>query len=176
MDQMILLNVYEQKYHYKYLALYHALRDAILIGKLQYGMKLPATRKLAEQYELSRGTVSQVYEMLYSEGYITTKRGSGSYVSYQNIEKQISEYEEQAIQLSDWGNRIKQITLRREGIKKKETISFHLGTPDLNHFPFQEWNRMMYAKIREMKERMQENPANVQGSTSLRKAIVRYLK
>ncbi|MDF9842691.1 MULTISPECIES: aminotransferase class I/II-fold pyridoxal phosphate-dependent enzyme [unclassified Paenibacillus] len=68
-------------YRYKYLALYHALRTAILGGTLPAGARLPSTRKLAELYQLSRGSASQVYDMLLADGYIQTERGRGTFVS-----------------------------------------------------------------------------------------------
>ncbi|WP_260510404.1 aminotransferase-like domain-containing protein [Paenibacillus typhae] len=68
-------------YRYKYLALYHALRTAILGGTLPAGTRLPSTRKLAELYQLSRGSASQVYDMLLADGYIQTERGRGTFVS-----------------------------------------------------------------------------------------------
>lgn len=68
-------------YRYKYLALYHALRTAILGGTLPGGTRLPSTRKLAELYQLSRGSASQVYDMLLADGYIQTERGRGTFVS-----------------------------------------------------------------------------------------------
>ncbi|UQZ33255.1 PLP-dependent aminotransferase family protein [Paenibacillus sp. PK3_47] len=68
-------------YRYKYLALYHALRTAILEGKLPGGTRLPSTRHLAELYVMSRGSVSQVYDMLLADGYIKTETGRGTFVS-----------------------------------------------------------------------------------------------
>lgn len=68
-------------YRYKYLALYHALRTAILEGTLPGGTRLPSTRHLAELYRMSRGSVSQVYDMLLADGYIKTETGRGTFVS-----------------------------------------------------------------------------------------------
>src|SRR5271154_1198115 len=61
--------------------LYAALRGDILAGRLRPGSRLPATRDLAAQYELSRGTVVSAFEELKSEGYLHGSRGSGTYVS-----------------------------------------------------------------------------------------------
>ncbi|WP_379159258.1 PLP-dependent aminotransferase family protein [Paenibacillus sp. sgz5001063] len=68
-------------HRYKYLALYHALRAAILGGTLPGGTRLPSTRKLAELYLISRGSASQVYDMLLADGYIRTETGRGTYVA-----------------------------------------------------------------------------------------------
>ena len=57
--------------------LYAALRADILAGRLRPGSRLPATRDLADQYGLSRGTVVSAFEELKSEGYLHGSAGSG---------------------------------------------------------------------------------------------------
>src|ERR1700723_2663104 len=61
--------------------LYAAWRGDILGGRLRSGSRLPATRDLATQYGLSRGTVVSAFEELKSEGYLHGSLGSGTYVS-----------------------------------------------------------------------------------------------
>ena len=58
-----------------------ALRSEILEGRLRPGARLPATRDLARQYRLSRGTIVSAFEQLKSEGYVEARVGSGTYVS-----------------------------------------------------------------------------------------------
>jgi GntR family transcriptional regulator/MocR family aminotransferase len=61
--------------------LYSVLRAEILEGRLRPGMQVPATRDLAQQYGLSRGTIVSAFEQLKSEGYVQGSVGSGTYVS-----------------------------------------------------------------------------------------------
>jgi len=61
--------------------LYAALRAKILEGQVRPGARLPATRDLARQYGLSRGTIVSAFEQLKSEGYLQGSVGSGTYVS-----------------------------------------------------------------------------------------------
>jgi GntR family transcriptional regulator/MocR family aminotransferase len=61
--------------------LYGQLKAAILDGRLAPGARLPATRKSAAFFGLSRNTVSEVYARLQIEGYLVARRGSGSYVA-----------------------------------------------------------------------------------------------
>ena len=50
-------------------------------GRLDLGARLPTTRELAREYELSRGTVVTAFENLKAEGYVHATVGSGtSYV------------------------------------------------------------------------------------------------
>jgi len=65
----------------KHLALYQAIRDSIVDGRLPRGTKLPSTRALAASYGLSRGSVSVAYEMLAAEGYVNSSVGQGTYVA-----------------------------------------------------------------------------------------------
>ncbi|HEV7672148.1 MAG TPA: PLP-dependent aminotransferase family protein [Thermoanaerobaculia bacterium] len=58
-----------------------ALRREILEGRLRPGARLPATRDLASQYGLSRGTIVSAFEALAAEGYVEGTTGSGTYVN-----------------------------------------------------------------------------------------------
>ena len=57
------------------------LRQAIVSGRLQPGAKLPATRKSASLFGVSRNTITDVYESLTLEGHVVSKRGSGHFVA-----------------------------------------------------------------------------------------------
>src|SRR5262249_38853949 len=61
--------------------LYDGLRAAILAGRLAAGARLPATRALAAELDVSRNTVLDAYAQLLAEGYVDGKVGSGTYVS-----------------------------------------------------------------------------------------------
>jgi GntR family transcriptional regulator / MocR family aminotransferase len=61
--------------------LYSVLRQEILTGRLHAGTRLPATRDLAKQYHLARGTVVSAFEQLKAEGYVDGAVGAGTYVS-----------------------------------------------------------------------------------------------
>jgi GntR family transcriptional regulator / MocR family aminotransferase len=61
--------------------LYEALRAEILEGRLRPGARLPATRELASQYRVARGTVVAAFEQLASEGYVEGSVGSGTFVN-----------------------------------------------------------------------------------------------
>ncbi len=49
--------------------------------RLKRGSRLPATRELAKQYGVSRGTVVMAFEQLHSEGYLEGRTGDGTYVN-----------------------------------------------------------------------------------------------
>jgi len=61
--------------------LYTHLRTAILTGRLKQGMKLPSTRALAGELNVSRNTVLNAYQQLLAEGYLKSVEGSGTFVA-----------------------------------------------------------------------------------------------
>ncbi|KUN83828.1 GntR family transcriptional regulator [Streptomyces bungoensis] len=58
-----------------------ALRDAVREGRLTPGTRLPATRRLAAELGVSRGTAKAAYDQLVAEGYLTARQGSGTRVA-----------------------------------------------------------------------------------------------
>ncbi|MER6981321.1 winged helix-turn-helix domain-containing protein, partial [Streptomyces carpinensis] len=58
-----------------------ALRDAVRDGRLAPGTRLPATRRLASELGISRGTAKAAYDQLVAEGYLTARQGSGTQVA-----------------------------------------------------------------------------------------------
>lgn len=58
-----------------------ALLDAIRLGRLPAGTRLPASRVLAQELGVSRGVVVDAYEQLAAEGFLATRTGSGTTVS-----------------------------------------------------------------------------------------------
>jgi GntR family transcriptional regulator/MocR family aminotransferase len=57
------------------------LRDAVRDGRLEPGTRLPASRRLAAELGVSRGTVKAAYDQLVAEGYLTARQGSGTRVA-----------------------------------------------------------------------------------------------
>ena len=151
---------YLERYTTKVQALYHAIRDAILSGLFMYGDKLPSSRELAAMYEISRGTVNQVYDMLASQGYLSSTHGSGTFVAYR------TELSEEATHgngndcnteyhLSAWGKQISSLSIpatnytqTSQGDQLPHYIDFSRYAPDLSKFPYDEWNSRLYAEVR----------------------------
>ncbi len=57
------------------------IREFVLSGRLRPQAKLPSTRSMAEDLKVARATVVEAYEQLLSEGYIETRKGSGTRVA-----------------------------------------------------------------------------------------------
>src|SRR5215467_1293305 len=61
--------------------IYDALKSAIRAGRLAAGARLPSTRTLAVDLNVSRNTVSLAYEQLAAEGYIVARHRSAMLVT-----------------------------------------------------------------------------------------------
>ncbi|GAA4210298.1 MocR-like pyridoxine biosynthesis transcription factor PdxR [Actinocatenispora rupis] len=62
-------------------ALTAALRDAVRSGRLAPGTRLPASRTLAADLGIARGTVTEAYRQLAAEGYLVARQGAGTVVA-----------------------------------------------------------------------------------------------
>jgi DNA-binding transcriptional MocR family regulator len=63
-----------------YERLAHGLRQALVDGRLPSGTRLPSERELMDRLGLSRTTVTRAYAQLRDQGYLMTRRGSGSLI------------------------------------------------------------------------------------------------
>jgi GntR family transcriptional regulator/MocR family aminotransferase len=64
-----------------YRRIFNELRGGIINGRFPPGTRLPATRVLASELEVSRNTILHVFEDLFSEGYLESRVGDGTYVA-----------------------------------------------------------------------------------------------
>ena len=60
---------------------YRALRDAIALGNLRGGQRVPSSRVMSAELNVSRVTVLGAYAQLRAEGYFVTRKGTGTFVS-----------------------------------------------------------------------------------------------
>src|SRR5262245_9179467 len=146
--------------------LYEELRTRILSGQLRPGTRLPATRDLASQYELSRPTIVTAFEQLRSEGYVEGRIGSGTYVS-QTLPDELLQaprtgerikMASRRIQLSAYAQRLKHFPqeaprnpLRsRPGARgpNRATRAFRAGIPALDSFPAELWAQVASRRLR----------------------------
>jgi GntR family transcriptional regulator/MocR family aminotransferase len=97
-----------------------ALRDAIRNGRLRGGERLPSSRELARELNVSRGLIQECYSQLLSEGYLASQIGSATRVAADAYQAP----PEQA---------------RRPQPLPQLIADFHSGVPDLASFPRADW-------------------------------------
>ncbi len=64
------------------------IRNRILEGRYTHEERLPAERHLADEFNVSRGTIRSVLQILEDQNLITRQVGSGTYVSHRELTNQ----------------------------------------------------------------------------------------
>jgi len=157
---------------------YEELRSAILAGRLQPGARLPATRDLAREYGLSRGTIVAAFEQLGSEGYVEGKTGSGTYVSQVLPEEllQVGRVRAQGgsrrrrPQLSVYARRLRPVPVVERGPAR----AFRANLPALDAFPTALWAQVAARRLRRVSWRLLAG-GDPLGYLPLRQAVAEYL-
>jgi GntR family transcriptional regulator/MocR family aminotransferase len=160
--------------------LYAALRADILEGRLRPGARLPATRDLAGQYGLSRGTIVNAFEQLKSEGYVEGTVGSGTYVSKVLPDELLqvtrgsgakpSRQPAQRYDISKYGRRVKLFP----GYEPRPTRAFRPNLPALDLFPTTLWAQITARSLRRASTNLLMGCAPL-GYRPLRQAVAEYL-
>src|SRR5262249_53517993 len=158
--------------------LYEEVRDAILSGRLKRGSRLPATRELAKQYGVSRGTAVMAFEQLHSEGYLEGRSGDGTYVNSHLPEDFLT-----APRIAIVGTRTarKKPALSRlaNRLPKVPDITFGASrafspAPSPDEFPIATWAQIAARCMRGATRRLLAD-CDCRGYRPLREAIANYL-
>ncbi|AZK48380.1 PLP-dependent aminotransferase family protein [Paenibacillus lentus] len=177
MDFILPIERHSKIHRYKYLVLYYALREAIHDGILTVGTRLPSTRELAALYGLSRGSVSQAYDMLHGDGYVYAEMGSGTYVSDVIPRSTQQLHEGSTIELSAWGGIVTELPrLEQRWCSSDNLISFCDTGPSLELFPLAEWKSAIAAAVREELDSSSLALEDAAGDIELREAIAAHLR
>jgi GntR family transcriptional regulator / MocR family aminotransferase len=160
--------------------LYAVLRGEILEARLHRGARLPATRDLARQYGLSRGTVVSAFEQLKSEGYLQGSVGSGTYVSkvlpdelFRAVREggpNASARTKQRRRVSDYGKRVNLFPT----FALRPSRAFRANLPALDLFPTTLWAQITNRRLRRASTNFLLG-ADPRGYRPLREAVAEYL-
>ncbi|HEV2843749.1 MAG TPA: PLP-dependent aminotransferase family protein, partial [Thermoanaerobaculia bacterium] len=158
-----------------------ALRGEILEGRLRPGARLPATRDLANQYGLSRGTVVSAFEQLKSEGYLQGSVGSGTYVNKVLPDELLKTPRKgsarppapgkQARSVSDFGKRVHPLA----GQELHPVRAFRTDQPALDLFPTALWAQIAARRLRRASVNFLLGCESM-GYRPLREAVADYLR
>ena len=163
-----------------YLQIKEHLREQIEEGLFPPATRLPSTRSLAEELEVSRITVVNAYAELAAEGWVRAHVGQGTFVSDPRQEVGRARIGEPCI----WHTTL----LRPPGVsassmladmlhmsQRPDLISFAMGAPATDLFPVRDFRRAINIVLRrDGAEALQYDGAS--GYKPLRKTIVRYLR
>ena len=146
--------------------LYKQLSHAILTGLLKPGTRLPSTRALARELDVSRTTTIEAYRDLQAEGYIESQIGAGTVVTQMlpelfleakpgdTIETQGKGEDQEfqpkpPIRLSQRGKRLAAMAAPSWPVIRSELRPFRIGVPALDAFPQQAWVRAVTRAVRD---------------------------
>lgn len=159
--------------------LYRALRLSILDGSIRAGSRLPASRDLAQELEISRNTVLAAYDQLQAEGYIQTRTGGGTFVTTDLPEDGLNKMDtlpqhsgpEPDVALSTRATHL----LNHCGVASYQWGTFMPGVPDVRLFPHEVWRKLQTRLSRHL------NPENLTysvhgGCPQLQQALADYLR
>ena len=131
-----------------------ALRDAVRSGRLPAATRLPATRALASDLEVSRRLVVDAYAQLLAEGYLVARAGAGTFVAE--------------------GARAAP-SPSAEPRPRAAAYDFFPGYPDLAGFPRRAWLRVLRETLREAPDRALGYP-DARGALELRRALAAHVR
>jgi GntR family transcriptional regulator/MocR family aminotransferase len=155
-------------------AVHAQLRSAILDGRLQGGLRLPATRALAAGLGVSRNTAVAAYDLLLSEGYLVARPGAGTYVA-----SALPQSSGRKASRAD-GARDRRLPAfwRAPPAVPAPTPShrfdFRTGLPDKTLFPFHIWRRLSARALRAL-SKVPAAYAEPEGRPALREAIAKHV-
>lgn len=176
MDQPLLtLKLDKNKQTPLYRQAYQTLRSMILQGELVPGSRLPASRALARQEAVGRVTIMQAYEQLEVEGFITSRRGAGTFVS-SDIKDPDKLQAQPSFQptLTRWGRRVTATDPSRTKSKARPEIDFGFGRSFSHIFPYDIWRRLL-ARYLSTDDIMLSRYGSIAGFDPLRQAVAAYL-
>jgi GntR family transcriptional regulator/MocR family aminotransferase len=131
-----------------------ALRDAIRVGRLGSGARLPSSRALAAELGVSRGVVTEAYGQLAAEGWLAARQGAPTRVSH--------------------SARAAATTAPARSLLPSFAYHFHPGLPDLQAFPQDRWLASLRRALRTA-PRATLGYADPRGLPQTRDALAGYL-
>ena len=142
--------------------LYQRVRTAIARGRLVPGERLPASRTLASELGVARGTVDAAYARLAGEGYLLARGPAGTIVS-------------PALRLAPHPPRPARATApERPARPLAQPLPFQLGLPALDLFPRTLWARLTARAAKRLGGAALAYP-DPAGLPGLRAALASYL-
>lgn len=110
-----------------YVRLYQRMRALILQGAWPVGMRLPSSRRLAEDLGISRNTASLALDQLLADGWIETRSRAGTYVSAESAALVRPPH------IADEG---------RQRSSARPPVPFEMAHGAIDAFPFERWSKL----------------------------------
>lgn len=161
--------------------IYDAIRRAITTHVIAAGTRLPSTRSLAEDLNVSRNTVLSAFNQLLDEGYVASQTGSGTYVAYnqqEGFKQTTADTQEDPSTELEASNGLSKRGAAAAGFPKRqshEVQPFTPGEDDYSCFPTMLWRRLLNRQWRAPDPSLLDY-GHSGGYLPLRMAIADYLR
>ncbi|HKW95424.1 MAG TPA: PLP-dependent aminotransferase family protein, partial [Methylomirabilota bacterium] len=157
-----------------------SIQRAILDGVVTPGTRLPSSRALADDLGVSRTTTLLAVQQLQAEGYLTGRRGAGTFVAEELPDDLLRQ------RIIRAGRRLRHPTLSRRGVALVAAPqgahrldgpprAFRIGTPAVDLFPVALWWRLASARLRSITP-TQLDYGEPAGLRALREAIADHVQ
>jgi len=171
------------------------LRDAIRLGRIAPGVRLPSSRRLSEQLGIGRNTVVRAYETLEIESYVESRPASGMFATMPPAmprpEPRFGDQPQRAASTPNGtpigvpvngrgmapaistrpGTRIEPVAASRARL----SFDFAPGLPNANLFPLKTWRRLLQTCLARGGPPGLTQTGDLFGLTALRAAIASHL-
>jgi GntR family transcriptional regulator / MocR family aminotransferase len=156
------------------------LRQAIANTQLPSGLRLPSSRRLAEQLEVARNTVIRAYEALMAEGLIESRPSSGLFVAMTPIEMHHPELPAaEPAARSLWSMPLPAVPSMPAACsparRGRLSHDFAPGRPHPALFPLKAWRRLLLKQLARGGATGLTEGSDEAGLPSLRSAIAAHL-
>ncbi|TVX85261.1 PLP-dependent aminotransferase family protein [Paenibacillus agilis] len=149
-----------------YRQIYESYRTKILKGELQSGERIPSTRELSTQLQVSRNIIVEAYEQLFAEGYIVGRHGSGTFVAEGTYLE--TRHHNQMLSMLD-----PEPTIRLSS-EQHDMVDFRPGIPALALFPRKIWMQLAQQECTHAPDEAW-GYGKPEGLLKLRSILARYL-
>jgi GntR family transcriptional regulator/MocR family aminotransferase len=156
---------------------FNEIKKSILNGRVSENQILPPTRVLSKDLSISRTTALKVYDLLLFEGLISSKKGSGYYVTYKKniyVKKDQKKYNLYP-SLSKKSKLFKKNRYLSTDNFSRTSVAFRPGLPPLDIFPVNKWKNISN-KYWRLSKPTDLSYAPAEGLEELRIKISNYLK
>lgn len=113
-----------------YLQIVQQTKQALRLGLLEPGDRLPTAREVVEATAINPNTVLKAYRELEYEGLVTKKPGVGTFVSSTLSDASLSEHEPLRQELRGWLTRARAAGLDEESIEALFLSTFRTATEE----------------------------------------------
>jgi len=172
------------------------MRDAIRLGRIAPGARLPSSRRLSEQLGIGRNTVVRAYETLLMECYVESRPASGIFAALPPMDLRpaapaaatsgtaVARQRGRTAALSTGPAAVPTATTRSTAgsapaglapVRNRLSFDFAPGRPDPALFPLKAWRRLLRTCLAQGAAAGLAQPVDPFGLAALRSAIANHL-